>query len=50
MFVASDALRQPSTKKDLRAPMALVTRPEEPKAENFYGMSSSKIVRTNRLI
>ena len=37
-------------KQELRAHMALVTRPEEPRAKNSYGMSSSKILRINRLL
>ena len=39
-----------NNEQELRAHMAIVTRPEEPKAKSSYGMSSSKILRISRLI
>ena len=36
--------------QELRAHMALVTRPEGPRAKSSYGMSSNKIIRINRLV
>ena len=37
-------------KRELRAHMALVTRSEEPRAKSSYVMSSSRILRINRLL
>ena len=46
----SDLLPNFNSQQELRAHMTLVKRPEDPRAESSYGMSSSKILRISRFI